>query len=131
MISGSEGNDVIAGNDGNDNLYGRLGNDIVIGGLGQDNVNGSEGGDALVGDESNGAGSGSLAKGDAADAALLALLLSWGPTPTLASLGGFNSAGPDGSLDTLWGGTEADAFFGYPTDNAADRNAFGYGPDLN
>ncbi|MFN0022182.1 MAG: hypothetical protein ACKVP0_28365, partial [Pirellulaceae bacterium] len=80
--------------------------------------------------ESNGAGSGSLAKGDAADAALLALLMAWGPTPTLASLGGFNSTAPDGSVDTLWGGAEADAFFGFGAllDNAADRVV---GTDLN
>ena len=131
VIEGSEGNDVVAGNAGADKLYGRFGNDIVIGGLGQDVVNGNEGGDALVGDESNGAGSGSLAKGDAADAALLALMSLWGTTPTLASLGGFGSSGDDTSVDTLWGGADADAFFTTGTDVAADRNAFGYGPDLN
>ncbi|MFN0019428.1 MAG: hypothetical protein ACKVP0_14275 [Pirellulaceae bacterium] len=130
VATGSDGNDVVAGNDGTDTLYGRLGNDILIGGIGQDIVNGNEGGDALVGDESNGAGSGSLAKGDAADAALLALLTLWGPTPTLASLGAFNSAAADGSVDTLWGGSEADAFFGFGAllDLAADRVV---GPDLN
>lgn len=131
VIQGSDGNDVVAGNAGADKLYGRTGNDIVIGGLGQDLLTGDEGGDALVGDESNGAGSGSLAKGDAADAALLALMTLWGPTPTLASLGGFGSSGNDASLDTLWGGISADAFFTTGTDLAADRNAFGYGPDLN
>lgn len=133
VLSGSDGNDVVAGNAGNDTVYGRLGNDILIGGLDQDIVNGNEGGDALIGDESNGAGSGSLAKGDAADAALLALLTLWGPTPTLASLGAFNSAGADGSVDTLWGGADADAFYGFGAllDLAADRNAPGYGPDLN
>jgi hypothetical protein len=130
-ITGSDGNDIVAGNDGNDTLYGRTGNDILIGGLGVDIVNGNEGSDALVGDESNGAGSKSLSKGDAADAALLALMGLWGPAPTLVSLGGFNSSGPDGSTDTLWGGAAADAFFGAPPDNAADRNAPGYGPDLN
>lgn len=129
--NGAEGNDVVAGNDGNDALYGRIGNDILIGGLGLDIVNGNEGGDAVVGNESNGSGSGSLAKGDAADAALLALMAVWGPAPTLASLGSFGSAGDDGSVDTLWGGADADAFFGNPTDNAADRNAPGYGLDLN
>jgi hypothetical protein len=131
VIQGSAGNDVVAGNAGADKLYGRIGNDIVIGGLGQDLVTGDEGGDALVGDESNGAGSGSLAKGDAADAALLALMTLWGPSPTLLNLGGFGSSGNDGSVDTLWGGTGADAFFTTGTDVAADRNAFGYGPDLN
>jgi fibronectin-binding autotransporter adhesin len=130
---GGDGNDIVAGNAGNDILFGRVGNDILIGGLGQDIVNGNEGGDALVGDESSGAGSGSLASGDAADAALLLLMAAWGPPaiPTLASLGAFGSAGDDGSLDTLWGGAAADAFFGAPLDKAADRNALGYGPDLN
>ncbi|MFN0019554.1 MAG: lamin tail domain-containing protein [Pirellulaceae bacterium] len=123
IVSGSEGNDVIAGNGGNDTLLGRTGNDILIGGLGADTVNGHEGSDALVGDESNGAASGSLSKGDAADAALLALLLNWGPVPSLASLGSFGSSGDDNSVDTLWGGSEADAFFNTALDNPADRNA--------
>jgi len=131
VIQGSAGNDVVAGNAGADKLYGRIGNDIVIGGLGRDLLTGDEGGDALVGDESSGAGSGSLAKGDAADAALLILLNSWGTTPALGSISGFGSSGNDGSVDTLWGGTGADAFFTTGTDVAADRNAFGYGPDLN
>jgi Ca2+-binding RTX toxin-like protein len=130
-MNGSDGNDVVAGNDGNDTVTGSNGNDILIGGLGVDILNGGAGGDALVGDESNGAGSNSLAKGDAADAALLALLNTWAGAPVLSSLGAFNSAGSDGSVDTLWGGTDADAFFGFPADNAADRGAFGYGPDLN
>ena len=131
-VSGSDGHDIVAGNAGNDTLIGDLGNDILIGGLGEDIVNGGSGGDAVVGDESNNAGgSGSLAKNDIADAALLALLTAWGASPVLGSLGGFGSAGDDGSVDTLWGGTEADAFFGAPPDNAADRNAVGYGPDLN
>lgn len=129
-MTGAEGNDVVAGNAGNDTVTGASGNDILIGGLGIDIVNGGNGGDALVGDESNGAGSGSLAKGDAADAALLALMAAWGPLPILASLGGFGFAGNDGSVDTLWGGTEADAFFTTGTDLAADKNAPGYGPDL-
>lgn len=131
VMTGSDGNDVVAGNDGNDTLFGRVGNDILIGGAGVDTLNGNEGGDALVGDESNGAGSQSLSAGDAADAALNALMLSWGPTPTLASLGTFGSAGDDGYLDTLWGGTDADAFFLTGSDLGADQNAVGYGPDLN
>ncbi|MGI8982242.1 MAG: hypothetical protein ACR2FY_23670 [Pirellulaceae bacterium] len=87
----------------------------------------------MVGDDSSytGQNSGSLASGNLADAALLALMVLWGPSPTLLDLAGFGSAGDDGSVDTLWGGTEADAFFGAPPDNAADRNAVGYGPDLN
>ena len=126
-------NGLVAGNDGNDTLYGRTGNDIVIGGGGQDIVNGNEGSDVVVGDDSSytGQSSNSLASGDAADAALLALMVLWGPTPDIGDLMGFGSAGDDGSVDTLWGGTEADAFFGAPPDNAADRNAVGYGPDLN
>ena len=105
----------------------------MIGGLGQDIVNGNEGSDALVGDDSSysGQNSGSLASGDLADAALLALMVLWGPSPTLGDLAGFGSAGDDDFVDTLWGGTDADAFFGAPPDNAADRNAVGYGPDLN
>ena len=87
----------------------------------------------MVGDDSSytGRSSNSLARGDVADAALLALMVLWGPSPTLGDLAGFGSAGDDDSLDTLWGGAEADAFFGVPPDNAADRNAVGYGPDLN
>jgi Ca2+-binding RTX toxin-like protein len=130
-INGSDGHDLVAGNAGNDTLIGELGNDILIGGLGADTVNGGAGGDVVVGDESNNAGgSGSLAKNDIADAALLALLTAWGTSPVLGSLLGFNSAGTDGSVDTLWGGTQADAFFNTATDVAADKNAFGYGPDL-
>ncbi|MBC7852898.1 MAG: hypothetical protein IAF94_05640 [Pirellulaceae bacterium] len=131
--SGSEGNDIVAGSDGNDTLYGRAGNDILIGGGGQDIVNGNEGSDVVVGNDSSytGQSSNSLARGDAADAALLVLMLLWGPSPTLLDLAGFGSAGDDGSVDTLWGGAAADAFFGAPPDNAADRNAPGYGPDLN
>jgi autotransporter-associated beta strand protein/ELWxxDGT repeat protein len=131
VLSGSDGHDLVAGNGGNDTLYGRTGNDILIGGLGQDIVNGHEGQDALVGDESNDGGSGSLAKNDVADAALLALLLSWGLTPSLGSLGAFGAAGSDGSIDTLWGGTAADCFFATGADQRPDRNAAGYGPDLN
>ncbi len=100
-------------------------------------INGNEGGDALVGDESTGPGSKSLSSGDAVDIALKALLASWATTPTLGTLNafngglGFNSSGADGSVDTLWGGTEADAFFGLAIDLAPDRGATGYGPDLN
>jgi hypothetical protein len=72
-----------------------------------------------------------LAEGDAADAALLALMALWGPTPILGNLAGFGSAGDDDSVDTLWGGTAADAFFTTTSDKPADRNAVGYGPDLN
>jgi autotransporter-associated beta strand protein len=131
VLGGSDGNDLIAGNAGNDTLLGRVGNDIVIGGVGLDNVNGHEGRDALVGDESNGLGSESLAKNDAIDAALLALLTAWGTSPNLGTLGTFGSVGSDTSPDTLWGGTEADAFFSTMGDNPADRNAVGYGPDQN
>jgi Ca2+-binding RTX toxin-like protein len=131
VLSGSDGHDLVAGNGGNDTLYGRTGNDILIGGLGQDLVNGNEGQDVLVGDESNDGGSGSLAKNDVTDAALLALLLSWGPAPSLGALGAFGAAGPDGSVDTLWGGAAADGFFATGTDQRPDRNAAGYGPDLN
>jgi serralysin len=139
VMTGSDGNDLVAGNDGNDTLYGRVGNDILIGGLHQDTLNGNEGGDALVGDESNNGGSKSLSKGDAIDIALAALLANWGsPTPTagnfagkLVTTSGFNSAAADGSVDTLWGGTEADAFFGLAIDLAPDRGAPGYSPDLN
>ena len=123
VISGSDGNDIVAGNAGNDTLHGQAGNNILIGGIGQDTVNGGGGSDALVGDESNQGGSNSTSRNDAVDAALLALMALWGPTPTLTSLGAFNSAGSDNSVDTLWGGAEADAFFGAPLDNAADRNA--------
>jgi Ca2+-binding RTX toxin-like protein len=136
VLGGSEGNDLIAGNAGTDSLFGRTGNDILIGGIGQDTVNGHEGRDALVGDEASGPGSGSLSRNDAVDAALLALLMAWATTPTTGTLAaynggsGFGSAGDDGSLDSLWGGTDADAFFGAPPDNAADKNAPGYGPDL-
>ena len=131
VISGSDGNDLVAGNAGNDMLYGRTGNDILIGGFGLDNVNGNEGRDVLIGDESNGLGSDSLARNDAVDAALLALLAAWGSSPNLGTLGGLGSAGSDGSADSLWGGTEADAFFTTVGDNPADRNAIGYGPDQN
>ncbi len=131
VASGSEGNDFVAGGAGNDALYGRSGNDILIGGGGQDIVNGEDGSDVVVGDESNGAGSNSLARGDAADLALAALMALWGPTPTLASLGGFGSAGDDDFVDTLWGGAAADAFFATGSDLAADQGAPGYSPDLN
>ncbi len=124
-VAGGEGNDLVAGNAGDDNLLGDGGNDIVIGGLGVDIVNGGAGSDGVVGDDSsNAGGSGSLAKNDIADAALLALLTAGTP------YGGLNSAGDDGSLDTLWGGSEADAFYNTATDLAADKNAPGYGPDL-
>ena len=121
----------MAGNDGDDTVLGRTGDDILIGGLGVDMLNGHEGGDVVVGDQSNNAGgSDSLAKGDAADAALLALMAAWGPpgVKTLALLGGFGSAGTDSSTDTLWGGSEADAFFATGADVVADRVV---GTDLN
>ncbi|MFN0020991.1 MAG: beta strand repeat-containing protein [Pirellulaceae bacterium] len=130
LVVGADGNDLLAGNDGTDTLYGRLGNDILIGGDGVDTLNGNEGGDALVGDDSNNSGnSNSLAKSDTADAALLALLNAWGPSPVLSSLGvGFGSSGDDSDLDTLWGGSEADAFFSIALDLKADRVV---GTDLN
>ena len=67
------------------------------------------------------------------DIALKALLAAWGTTPAIPSLAGLDSSGPDGSVDTLWGGTEADAFFGLGLlfDQAPDRGTPGYSPDLN
>lgn len=132
VLAGGDGSDVIAGGAGDDTLLGDGGNNILIGGTGKDTANGGNGRDVLVGNDSNGPGGGSsLFRGDVADAALLALLSLWASSPTMGSLGGFGSGADDGSVDTLWGGTEADAFFTTGGDQAADRNAPGYGPDLN
>ncbi len=67
---------------------------------------------------------------DAVDAALIAFLLAWGSTPTLGSLGGFDSAAADGFEAALYGGADTYAFFGpLLPDKAPDRTF--PGQDLN
>ncbi|MGI8982245.1 MAG: calcium-binding protein [Pirellulaceae bacterium] len=124
-INGADGNDLLVGGAGDDTLNGRLGDDVLIGALGADTLNGHEGQDLLQGDDD--AHSDSLNSGDAYDAALALLLSQWVATKSTASL---TPVGSDGATDTLWGGTAADLFFITGTDNAADKNAVGYGPDL-
>ncbi len=112
-LSGDGGHDLLSGGEGNDYLYGRLGNDVLIGGDGADELKGNEGDDLLLaGIVTVGDGAGpapaaeSIVAGDAADQAMLALLIEWS---TLAQLTGVTHL-DDGDLDWLYGHTGSDRF---------------------
>jgi hypothetical protein len=109
-------------------LYGRIGNDIVIGGLGQDLLTGDEGGMPWSATNRTAHGGAGLAK-ETRPMQPVGIDEPLGADPALG-LGGFGSSGNDACRYPL-GRARWDAFFTTGTDLAADRNAFGYGPDLN
>lgn len=53
VITGTNGDDIIAGNSGVDMLWGGNGNDVLLGNLGNDTLNGGNGNDRLFGGQGN------------------------------------------------------------------------------
>ncbi|HUE75032.1 MAG TPA: calcium-binding protein [Pirellulaceae bacterium] len=117
-MSGDGGHDLLSGGSGNDLLLGRLGNDVLLGGDGADQLRGNEGDDLLLAGLvlRGGASADSLVAGDAADQAMLALLVEWS---TLAQLSGITHL-DDGHLDWLYGDTGSDRFVGDGTSRNYD-----------
>jgi Ca2+-binding RTX toxin-like protein len=110
-LNGGGGNDILVGGAGNDTLNGGKGRDILIGGTGSDTLNGNEDDDILIG------GSTTM---DSNQAALEAVLATWGSNASfpsrISSLSGqINSSTviDDGAKDKLDGGTGRDWILDY------------------
>jgi serralysin len=101
-LNGETGNDVILGNAGDDNLSGGQGNDILLGGQNDDQLFGGQGNDFLLGEEGNDQLQGGQGK-DTLDGGL-------GNDSLLGGDGRDMLIGGAGGVDTLTGGSGADAF---------------------
>ena len=107
-LSAGDGDDLADGGTGNDTLFGWNGHDVLIGGAGNDALEGEAGNDALF-DGSlriGGLATHARAKGDAADAALAALLADWRSDFAI----GLALTNDFGGGDRLRGGAGRDAF---------------------
>jgi hypothetical protein len=137
VLIGGIGDDVLVGGDGDDLLDGGAGSDILIGGRGADEMRGESGGDLFVG--------GATAFDNNA-AALFSIQAEWssnrsyedrvvnlrgtgaGPRANgdffLTTSGPYATVFEDGSVDTLFGGTDRDWFFAHRTGKKRDEILF-------
>jgi Ca2+-binding RTX toxin-like protein len=126
IVNSGAGHDRLFGGEGNDTLYGGDGDDLADGGLGNDTLRGAGGHDVLIGGAGNdilegeagndalfdgslrigGLAANARAKGDAADAALAALLADW----RLDFAIGLALVNDFSGTDRLRGGLGRDAF---------------------